>query len=457
MPARGALPAGPFAGLFDDARGPLLVGFSGGLDSTVLLHALATNDRVRTHGLRALHVHHGLHADADAWATHCEHACAALDVPLTVARVDVAMEGHGPEAAARVARHAAFAEVLHEDEVLVLAHHRDDQAETFLLRALRGSGVEGLRAMRRWRPFAHGWVWRPLLDVPRATLLDYASQRGLRWIDDPSNADATFDRNFLRHAMLPLLRERWPHADAAFATSAALQAEAAALLEGEDAALFAQARTAAGDTLDLQVLRTWPAARRARVLRRWIDQLGLPPLPARGIACIEAELLPSRHDAEPRFAWSGAVLRKWRDRLHAGRGRVPLPPDWEASWDGHAPLALPTGDVLLLERESADAVRGTLAFDPPLRVAARRGGERIRLPGRTHSHALKHVLQDRDVPPWTRERLPLLWDADGDLLAAGDRIVSAGFADRLRAGDLRLEWRVASSAGHASAGSSALD
>ena len=432
MPAQGALPAG----LFDDARQPLLVGYSGGLDSTVLLHALAATPAARAQGLRALHVHHGLHAQADAWAAHCERGCADLGLPLAVARVRV--EGSG-EGAARTARHAAFAEHLRAGEALALAHHRDDQAETFLLRALRGSGVDGLAAMRRWRPFARGWLWRPLLDTPRATLRDYAIRHALRWIEDPSNDGTAPDRNFLRHAVLPLLRERWPEAHAAFARSAALQAEAAELLGIEDAVLLAQASGGHGNTLDLGVLRGWPGARRARVLRRWIEQLGLPPLPSHGIACVETDLLPARPDADACFAWAGAELRKWRELLHADWQRPPLPPGFERRWDGRAALALPTGDRLALVPTRPDD-RAPHAFDRPLRVGARLGGERIRLPGRSHSHALKHVLQELGVPPWTRERLPLLFDAADRVVAAGDLAVDADFGAWLQARGARLVW-----------------
>ncbi len=411
----------------------LLVGLSGGLDSIVLLHVLATSPVVRARGLRALHVHHGLHADADAWAGHCQHACDALGVPLAIVRATVERDsGHGPEAAARHARHDAFASELATGEVLALAHHRDDQAETFLLRALRASGPDGLGAMRPWRRFGQGWLWRPLLDVPRTDLLAYAQRHHLQWIDDPSNADTDLDRNFLRHRVLPLLRERWPHTDAAFARSAALSAEAGELLDAGDAPALAAARGADPNTMAVDALLGLPVARRARVLRRWVGELCLPPLSSEGIGHVESDLLRAAADAEAEFAWSGAVIRRWRTWLHASKRHVPLPSTWQTAWDGRSPLALPAGSTLVLQ--------GAMAFDLPLRVHARQGGERITLPGRTHSHALKHVLQDLGVPPWDRERMPLLSSDDGELLAAGDLAYSARFDAWLRGHDATLAW-----------------
>lgn len=411
---------------------PVLAGFSGGLDSTVLLHLLAANASLHD-GLRAIHVHHGMHPEADHWADHCRSACAALGVGLQVVRVDVARDrGDGPEAAARAARHDACAAHLREGEVLALAHHRDDQAETFLLRALRASGPDGLAAMRAFRRYAGGWLWRPLLDTPRAALLAYAQANGLQWIEDSSNADPRFDRNFLRTAVLPMLQERWPHAAAAFARSAALCGEAVALLDAEDARALAAAMTDDACALDARTLAALPPARRARVLRRWITSLDLPPLPANGVAQLEAGVLEARPDGSAMFAWSGACLRRWRDRLHAGIERPPLPADWVREWDGAVPLALPGGGVL--------ALQGGQRLPAPVRVHARRGGERIALPGRAHSHALKHLLQEAGIPPWQRSHLPLLSSADGTVLAAGDRIVSATLAGWLQAHGARLCW-----------------
>ena len=415
----------------DDGR-PVVAAFSGGLDSCVLLHLLAAAPRIRAAGLRALHVHHGLHPDADAWAAHCQTVCDALGVALTVARVQVdRTAGLGLEGAARAARHAAFADALGDDEILALAHHRDDQAETFLLRALRSAGPDGLAAMRPWRRLGRGWLWRPLLDQPRAALHAHALAQGLRWIEDPGNASLDHDRNFLRHAVLPRLRERWPQAAEALARSATLCADGADLLAAEDGAALAAARRAPRDVA-IEALQVLPATRRTRVLRRWIADLGLPPLPAQGIASIERSLLAAPRDARACFDWHGARIQRWRDLLHADLLRPPLAATWTTTWDGRAPLALPTGDTLALE--------GATGFDAPLRIHARRGGERLRLPGRAHSHTLKHLLQDAAMPPWQRDRLPLLSAPEGTLLAAGDTLLAAPLAQWLGARGARLAW-----------------
>ena len=416
----------------------LVVGFSGGLDSGVLLHALASLKQARAHGLRAIHVHHGLHPDADAWAAHCGHVCAGLHVPLQIVRVQVdAASGRGPEGAARAARLAAFRETLADDEVLALAHHRDDQAETVLLRLLRGAGGDGLAAMRRRSRLGSLHLWRPLLDLPRDALREYAAMHSLTWIEDPSNADDRYDRNFIRQRVLPLIEKRWPQAKRNLARSAALLAEQSQLLRALTEAQLDTLQIAP-DVLAIPQLLAHPRAQRARILRAWMQRLQGHPPPASLLATIESDLLHARHDSEARIDWADIALHRWRDRLHARIPSEPLPPDWSASWDGRAPLRLPDGTTLELI--------GADSFDAPLTVLARRGGERIRLPRREHSHALKHVLQERDLPPWTRARLPLLFDADGELLAAGDAIMSARMDAWLKAHGARLESHDAPSA-----------
>ena len=417
---------------------PLVVGFSGGLDSTALLHALAASTAARAQGLRALHVHHGLHPDADAWAEHCERICAGLDLPLRVLRVQVDhADGRGPEGAARAARLAAFRAALDADDVLALAHHRDDQAETILMRLLRGAGGDGLAAMRRRSRLGTLHLWRPLLDLPRAALRDYAMANALRWIEDPSNADARYDRNFLRHRVLPLLAERWPHASRNLARSAALIAEQSQLLAAATTVQL-DALQVAQDALSLPNLLAYPRAQRSRILRAWLIRLDGHPPPASILAAIERDLLHARADGDACLAWAHVVVHRWRDRLHAMHPCAPLPTDWSARWDGRSRLCMPDGASL--ELHVADG------FDAPLMVHARRGGERIRLAGREHSHALKHVLQDRGVPPWTRAQMPLLFADDGELLAAGDSLLSARMERWLHAHGAHLRWSPAARA-----------
>lgn len=396
--------------------GPVAVGYSGGMDSTVLLHLLASDPAVRARGLRGLHVDHGLHPDSSAWADQCRATCAALGVGFEATRVRVVDGGFGLEAAARAARHAAFASLMRDGELLALAHHQDDQAETVLLRLLRGSG-DGLSGMRALRPFGRGFLWRPLLASPRAELRAWAEARALHWIEDPSNASDRQDRNFLRLHVLPLLRQRWPQAGDSLARSAALLASQAELLAAGDTRRLARIQGLDPATLSVPALLAEPPAWRDRVLRAWIASLGLPPLPTDALATLAAEVLPARPDAQASFVWSGAVLRRWRDHLHAGPVLPELPGDWHAAWDGRAPLRLPTGATLGLEPATA--------FDIAVDVRARQGGERLALPARAHRSELRTLLQDLGVPPWERRRLPLLFAADGELLAAGDVAVSA--------------------------------
>ncbi len=411
---------------------PVMVGFSGGLDSTVLLHLLANSPGRQQGSVRALHVHHGLQSAADHWQQHCAAVCAQWNIPLQVVPVQVARDaGHGLEAAARNARHAAFKAELRQGEWLALAHHQDDQAETFLLRALRGAGVDGLAAMQELRGFDPGMLWRPLLHLPRAALEQYAAQQQLRWIDDPSNDSADFDRNFLRLQVLPLLRQRWPHASAAMARSAGLAAQASGLLADADNGLVRECSSADG-ALQVQALTELAPAQQARVLRRWAQHQQLPPLPGNGVQAIAQQLLTAGHDQQAEFRWQQARIVRWRGQLHAVPPTAPWPAGWQCAWDGKAPVTLPDGGRLWLQ--------GADGFDQPLQLRQRQGGERIQLPGRSHHHQLKHCLQQSDIAPWLRPQLPLLCDGER-VLAAADRILSGALQQWLQARAASLHWQ----------------
>jgi tRNA(Ile)-lysidine synthase len=412
---------------------PLLVGYSGGLDSTVLLHWLRRCTQAAGVGLRAVHVHHGLQPHADAWVHHCQQQCAALGIELVVHRVQVETgTGLGLEGAARQARRAAFVASLRDGETLALAQHQDDQAETFLLRALRGSGVDGLAAMSGDSMLAGHRLWRPLLQVPRDALHEYARAHDLHWIEDPSNDDAYADRNFLRLQVLPLLRQRWPHAAAALAGSADHCARTRGLLQEEDTELLAHLE-AAPRVLSLQLLRQVSPERAARVLRTWVASHGAAPLPGRVLQQMLEEMLPSTCDRQAQVRWQDHVIQRWREHAYLLPAELPaLPPDWQQEWDGRAPLALPDGGQLRL--------LGAAMFQQPMQVRARRGGERIVLPGRSHAHALKDCLQREHLAPWRRAQLPLLF-ADGSLLAAADVVIAAPLQAWLHAHDAQLRWQ----------------
>lgn len=389
--------------------GRYVVAYSGGLDSHVLLHALSSLGL----NLAAVHVHHGLSPNADLWSEHCLATCKELGVPCRVLRVRVTAAGSGREAAARSARYAALEQALGEGEMLLTAHHQDDQAETLLLMLLRGAGVAGLAAMPPLRRFAAGWLARPLLGLPRDVLRHYAETHHLSWVDDESNFDTSLDRNYLRHDLLPGLRRRWPAADRALARSAAHLAEARELLTELAVADQAGAGGSRPGTLSVAALGRLTPARRRNLLRHWIGDRGLPPPDSAHLRRIEQEVLPARADAEPCVAWPGAEVRRYRDDLHALPPTIP-PPALELSWDPQQPLALPDGRRLVAAPALGQGLGAARCAGARLTVRFRAGGERCAPAGRGHSHELKKLFQEAGVPPWERERVPLLF-VDGVL------------------------------------------
>ena len=437
--------AGPLAG----AR--LCVAFSGGADSTALLAACAALRRRHRFELRALHVNHRLQPDAAAWARAARRTgrtlgvtCRVLEAPVRVAR------GESPEAAARATRYQALQSQLRADEWLLLAQHQDDQAETLLLQLLRGAGVAGLAAM----PARAGQLLRPLLPVPRVQLLEYLGRRGLKWVEDPSNVDVRYDRNYLRHKVLPALRARWPSLGITIGRSAGLAAEAQQLL---DAQADAQLRDACdGSALQVAVLRRLPVAQRRNLLRRWIERQALPMPDQRRLQEIAGPMLRARADAQPQVRWPGAVLRRHGGLMHlsadhgspSSMAHAAL--DW--AWLEQPRLALPGGAQLALLPDAHGALSRD-ALPAQVQVRFRNGGasqldrSQEALP---QAHRLKRILQARALPPWQRAAVPLLY-AGGRLLAVGDwwrspelrHVAKAGAPSGSAGRRLRLQWRPA--------------
>lgn len=407
------------------------IAFSGGLDSTVLLHLLASLSK--SHSLPtlcAIHVHHGLQAVADTWPDHCHSVCEALEVPLQVVHVQV-KPGASIERAARDARYEAFAAATHGNEALLVAQHRDDQAETLLFRLLRGAGARGLSAMPRQRPLGQGHLLRPLLEVSRAELQAYATQQGLSWIEDPSNDDQRYARNYLRQRVFPRLVEQWPQASMTLARSAAHLGEAQGLLDDLARIDLARAMTPGAfdwlglPSLELAPLQALSPARQRNALSHWLaTQTTLPD--SDHWAGWES-LRDAADDARP-------VWRLAAGELHRAGGRA-----WWLSDHWLRPVS---GTVEW--PEAADFVRlpGNgrvfLVGSPPagpLCLRYRQGGEVMELPGRGHRD-LKRLLNERGVPAFVRGRLPLLYRG-GQLLA----VANLPGLDGDRDGTWRLGWQ----------------
>lgn len=409
----------------------LRLAFSGGMDSLVLLHALAAiKDRYRWE-LRAVHVDHGLHPDSAAWARDCRRRCEELGVPCHVEAVQVrSRSGEGMEAAARRARYACLDRYLEPGQFLLTAHHRRDQAETLLLHLLRGTGLPGLAAMGRDTPFGRGRLLRPLLQVDRAALRAYARRHGLRWLEDPGNADTRIARNYLRHRVLPPLRQRWPELDRQLARFAENAADAVHILDQVAAADLAACRTEAGDPLSVVHLAQLEDERLRNLLRYWIRQAGFLPPARRHLQQLVHMVRTPTRTRHGLLRWPGAEVRRYRDRLFLMAPLAPVAADWALSWEPPAALNLPGTGLVLSARPSVGEGLALSRLDGRrLCVRPRLGGERLRLPGRAHRQKLKKLLQEQGVPPWERRRLPLIY-AGEELVAVGDRWVCQPWAAR---------------------------
>ena len=422
---------------FPDAS--FCVALSGGIDSTALLAALA---ELRLDGLRvrAVHVNHGLHANAKRWSTHCRKVARQLGVPLKVLAVTVARQrGSSLEEAARVARYRCFAQQLHTGELLLTAHTQDDQLETVLLQLFRGCGLPGLAAMPVIAPLGPGWLARPLLGCSREQLEAWVRARGLGWIEDDTNRDERFDRNYLRRQVLPAARRRWPGIAAAVARSARHAAEAQGLLTA--LARVDLERASDGAALSVKALRPLPLDRRRNVLRLWIASGGRTLPDARRLAEIAGPLIDARADAHPQVAWAvvsaaeAANTRRIIVTRHAdllalaeggpvldsgavGAGAEPSAAQLAWDWRQSSRCTLPGGGALELTAERHGPI-DLDALPSPLAVTWRRGGERLRIRRGGPRRALKSLLQEGRVPLAERARLPLVL-ADGALIAAAD-------------------------------------
>ena len=426
----------------------LCVAFSGGADSTALLAALR-GLKARPHALRAVHVDHRLHPDSRSWAARAAEVAAGLGVPCEVLEARVMRSrGESPEASARATRYRLLAGTVKPGEVLLTAHHEDDQLETVLLMLLRGAGVAGLAAMPELAPFAHGLLARPLLTRTRRELEAFVRNAGLPYLEDPSNLDEGPDRNFLRLRVLPLIRERWPGVAATVGRTARHAAEAQKLLE-----TFAQADLSAarhGQSLAASALRALPPERRRNALRFWIAARGFSVPPTARLAEIAGPLLAARPDAQPAVEWPGVRLERQAGLLTlrpAGRaapgmsaGGTAVPREIAWAWRAEPSCPLPDGLGQLELRTDAHGPVNLGALPARLTIRWRRGGERLAIAPGGPRRPLKSLLRESQLPPGERARLPLVYSGARLLAVADlwlDESVQARPGGRRRA---RLVW-----------------
>lgn len=406
-----------------------VVAYSGGVDSHVLLHLLITHRQALAgRRLEAVYVNHGLHLAATHWEQHCKVICQQMDITFTAIPVDASSDSReSPEAVARRVRYQALAKLLGHRDAVLTAHHRDDQAETLLLQLLRGSGPHGLAAMPAAASLGKGLLLRPLLNIPRKEILAYAKDHDLHWIEDPSNADPAIDRNYLRHTVLPLMKTHWPAAIDTLARSARLCAEASQLLD--ELADMDLLQVTDGDAKRLSIARlcVLTEERQRNCLRRWFRVINLPSPNAAQLHHILQDVLLAPPDRQPHIHWPGGEVRRYRDHLFAMR---PLPfhdPAQVFPIQTMAPLSIPPIGQLCLLSAQGQGLNKKMLDNKSLYVGFWRGGERFQPVGRAHSQSLKKLFQAAGVPPWERDRVPLLY-VDNTLAAVGGLGTSARFA-----------------------------
>lgn len=408
---------------------PLLLAYSGGMDSRVLLDMLVRLRREFHFSLRVVHVNHHLQAAAGDWQRATQRLCRQLSVPVVVRHArGLRAKGASLEASAREARYRLLASELRRGECLLTAQHRDDQLETVLLQLFRGAGVAGLAAMPERALFASGWLLRPLLTWSRQELERLATDWALAWSEDPSNLDERFDRNFLRRSIVPLLRQRWPSVANTVARSAQLAAEAAELIEAQSAEDVGKLSRVG--QLDIAALQNLPAVRQAVAVRHWLRQQGIKPPDQVHLRRILREVCGASPDRHPAVLWPGGMV--WRVRGHllatargpeeshrvslaAGVAMRPLVAGWR--WRSRK-----TADGIAWRADSSGAIDGA-RLPAQLEIRRRRGGERLRPAPRAARRALKDLLRESGLPAAQRASVPLVF-ANGELLAVADRFVN---------------------------------
>lgn len=389
------------------------VALSGGLDSCVLLHLLSELRQQFPISLKAIHINHQLSPNAQAWATHCVKMCAEWNIELMVHSIQLNLDsGDSLEEVARQKRYAIFAEYIQVDDVLLTAHQQDDQAETLFLQLLRGAGPKGMSAMPILKKFAEGLHARPLLECSRTSLQEYASLQQLQWIDDESNNNLKFTRNFIRHEIISKLKSHWPTVTNALARSARMCAETQTLLEDLALPLYFDAHGTVAGTLSITKLLSMDIAKQRLILRMWIQRSGFVLPNEKKMMTIQNNLLLAGRDSCPCVEWGNVEVRRYRDDIYILNKLKSHCTKQIWSWDFSSSLTLPGIGILECSQIQNQGLRANLEN---INIRFRQGGEAIRLRDSKH-RTLKNLFQEWGIPPWQRSRIPLVY--------ADDRLIS---------------------------------
>lgn len=386
-----------------------LVAYSGGLDSHVLLHLCAQHVAKQ---MRAVYIHHGLQDEAEQWAARCAKTCEALHIPFKTIHVDASKRaGESPEETARKARYAALKSELEVGECLLTAHHQDDQSETVLLQLFRGAGVAGLAAMPRLHKFDKNFHGRPLLNFSQQEILDYANENHLNWVEDPSNADTNFDRNLLRHDILPVIKKRWLKLDDSLAKMAVQQQDALEILEAMANIDLASIVTQQRDVIEVAGLLKLSQARQLNVLRTWLHLCADDAPTANVLHQIIESVLPAADDACPEVCWGESEIRRYQGELYCLK-RVEHDASETFDWQPKKNIKLGGLGCELQNQQGVKQGLKAELLNENLTVKFRLGGEKIRPAGRHNTHSLKNLMQEEGIPPWQRSRMPLIYYKD---------------------------------------------
>lgn len=403
------------------------IAYSGGLDSHVLLHVLASIQNKIKPKLIAVHINHGISNDADLWVKHCQRICEDLVIEFQTFSVDLSHKSDkGTEAFAREKRYEVLGNLISNHDLLLTAHHMDDQVETILLQLMRGSGPDGLVGMPQAREFSKGILLRPLLDYSREEIHDYALSESLSWVEDESNKSNKYDRNFLRNRIIPELITRWPGALKTMQRAARHQAEARSLINeisGSDLDVVCESIYT---KVDISRFNNLSGIRKKNVLRAWIKKNKLDMPDAQIIEKIIAEVIHANTDRNPCVKWKGGEIRRYRGYLYIMKLLPAHDVDLNKRWDLDESLKLTSGYLKAVSGKGSGIKKDMLSNDI-VEIRYRQGGEQIRPSGRVETHELKKLFQAQGILPWLRDRIPLIYHKN-ELIAVADLWVESKYA-----------------------------